>query len=58
MTGNVTQLKTQNTVTVIDNTNGKRLDLPMMNGTIGPQVFDIRKLYAETGHFSYDPGFT
>ncbi|MGQ3030127.1 MAG: citrate synthase, partial [Ferrovibrionaceae bacterium] len=27
-------------------------------GTVGPAVIDIRKLYAETGHFTYDPGFT
>ncbi|MDM7957753.1 MULTISPECIES: citrate synthase [Blastomonas] len=28
------------------------------SGTIGPDVIDIRKLYAETGCFTYDPGFT
>ena len=28
-----------------------------IGGTVGPKVIDIRKLYAETGHFTYDPGF-
>jgi citrate synthase len=45
------------TITMIDNTDGKRIDLPMMDGTVGPRVMDIRKLYGETGHFTYDPGF-
>ena len=30
----------------------------MLEGSVGPEVFDIRKLYAETGMFTYDPGFT
>ena len=30
----------------------------MLSGTIGPDVVDIRKLYAETDRFTYDPGFT
>jgi citrate synthase len=38
--------------------NGKDgLDLPVFKGTIGPEVIDIRKLYAQTGMFTYDPGF-
>lgn len=37
---------------------GKKLSLPLMEGSVGPKVIDIRKLYAETGHFTYDPGFT
>lgn len=32
--------------------------LPILNGTLGPSVIDIRSLYAKTGHFTYDPGFT
>jgi citrate synthase len=31
---------------------------PVMHGTMGPDVFDIRKLYSETGRFAYDPGYT
>ncbi len=33
------------------------MDLPLYKGTIGPDVIDIRKLYAQTGKFTYDPGF-
>ncbi len=35
----------------------KNLELPTYGGTIGPDVFDIRALYAKTGMFTYDPGF-
>lgn len=38
--------------------NGKVIDLPILSGATGPDVLDIRKLYAETGLFTYDPGFT
>jgi citrate synthase len=37
---------------------GKDLDLKVMQGSVGPDVLDIRKLYAQTGMFTYDPGFT
>lgn len=33
------------------------VDLPIYQGTVGPDVLDIRKLYAQTGMFTYDPGF-
>ncbi|HEY2925425.1 citrate synthase [Piscinibacter sp.] len=33
------------------------MELPIYRGTIGPDVIDIRKLYAQTGKFTYDPGF-
>ncbi|CAL61929.1 citrate synthase [Herminiimonas arsenicoxydans] len=33
------------------------LELPIYKGTIGPDVIDIRKLYAASGKFTYDPGF-
>jgi len=46
------------TVTFTDNESGKTLELPVLSGTIGPDVVDIRKFYAETGMFTYDPGFT
>ena len=46
------------TVTLIDNTTGKRVDLPLLGGTVGPKVIDIRKLYAQTGYFTFDPGYT
>jgi len=37
---------------------GKTSDYPIHAGTVGPEVIDIRKLYANTGRFTYDPGFT
>ena len=36
---------------------GKSVDLPIYSGAHGPDVIDIRKLYAQTGMFTYDPGF-
>ena len=36
----------------------KRVELPVKEGTIGPSVIDIGKLYAQTGAFTFDPGFT
>ncbi|MEY4284733.1 MAG: citrate synthase [Betaproteobacteria bacterium] len=38
--------------------NGKpSVEMPVYAGSIGPDVVDIRKLYAQTGMFTYDPGF-
>lgn len=39
------------------NTN-KNIELPLISGSVGPSVIDVRKLYSQTGHFTYDPGFT
>ncbi len=36
----------------------KSVELPIRTGSIGPSVVDIAKLYAQTGMFTYDPGFT
>ena len=36
----------------------KEVTLPVLKGTTGPDVIDIRKLYGETDVFTYDPGFT
>ena len=36
---------------------GKNIDLPVYSGSIGPEVIDIRQLYAKTGMFTFDPGF-
>ncbi len=33
------------------------VEMPVYSGNIGPDVIDIRKLYAQTGMFTYDPGF-
>ncbi len=48
----------QDTVTLIDNATGKKYEFPVQHGTEGPRIIDIRKLYAETGMFTHDPGFT
>src|SRR5260370_12430617 len=40
-----------------DKATGKSVELPVMEGSIGPKVIDVRKLYAQTGYFTYDPGF-
>ena len=44
-------------VKITDNISGKETNFPVLTGTDGPPVIDIRKLYAETGYFTYDPGF-
>src|ERR1700692_1573857 len=46
------------TATLTDNTTGRSWELPMMGGTMGPKVIDVRKLYADTGYFTFDPGYT
>jgi citrate synthase len=47
----------QRTATLSFNDGTPSVDLPVMSGTIGPDVVDIRPLYAKTGKFTYDPGF-
>jgi citrate synthase len=37
---------------------GKSFELPVLKGTAGPDVVDVRKLYADADVFTYDPGFT
>ncbi|WP_247878296.1 citrate synthase [Azospirillum sp. TSO22-1] len=46
------------TVTVTDDTTGRTFKLPLLEGATGPRTIDIRKLYAESGYFTFDPGFT
>jgi len=45
-------------VTLTDNQTKKTAQLPLLSGTLGPKVIDVRKLYADTGMFTYDPGYT
>jgi citrate synthase len=33
------------------------VEFPIYEGTVGPDVIDIRKLYGQTGKFTFDPGF-
>jgi citrate synthase len=47
----------QRSVTItVDGTN-KSSRLPLFSGTVGPDVFDIRKLYGDLGLFTFDPGY-
>ena len=48
---------TNASVKITDNTNGNEATFPLLTGTEGPPVIDIRRLYADTGYFTYDPGF-
>ncbi|MDP2207139.1 MAG: citrate (Si)-synthase, partial [Alphaproteobacteria bacterium] len=50
--------QSKKTVTLTDNETGKQYEFPIIDGTTGPRVIDIRKLYNDTGMFTYDPGFT
>ena len=36
---------------------GKTLEFPVLEGSVGPDVVDIRKLYGATGAFTFDPGY-
>jgi len=36
---------------------GKSIEFPVLSGSMGPDVVDIRALYGKTGYFTYDPGF-
>ncbi len=44
--------------TLFNNETGQSFDIPVLSGTEGPNVLDIRRLNKETGMFTYDPGFT
>ena len=51
-------MSNQKKLHLVDPDTGKTIELPVISGTMGPDVIDIRKLYAESGYFTYDPGFT
>jgi len=46
------------TVTITDDSTGKSWKANVISGSTGPDVIDIRKFYADTGMFTFDPGFT
>jgi citrate synthase len=46
------------TFTLKDNDTNSTAELQSHTGTLGPEVVDVRKLYAQTGKFTFDPGFT
>ena len=47
----------ENKATLSFSNGSPSVDLPVYQGTVGPDVIDIRKLYGQTGMFTYDPGF-
>lgn len=51
-------MKTDKTFTLTNDDTGESWILPVLNGTEGPSVIDVRKLYADTGHFTFDPSYT
>ena len=49
---------TQNGIATLNLGDGKEaIELPVISGSMGPDVVDIRKLHAKSGVFTYDPGF-
>jgi citrate synthase len=48
----------EKTISLIERGSNEGVDFPVMSGTMGPDVIDIRKLYSVTDQFTYDPGFT
>ena len=44
-------------VTITLDGSNKSTSLPLLSGSVGPDVFDIRKLYGDLGLFTYDPGY-
>ncbi len=51
-------MSSKKSFTLTDNQSGKNFELPVLESSVGPDVVDVRKFYAETDHFTYDPGFT
>ncbi|NVJ90298.1 MAG: citrate (Si)-synthase [Methylocystaceae bacterium] len=51
-------MSSKKSFTLTDNEAGKSYELPVLESSVGPDVVDVRKFYAETDHFTYDPGFT
>ncbi|KAF0119314.1 MAG: citrate synthase [Rhodospirillaceae bacterium] len=45
-------------MTLVDHARGTSYDMPVIRGSVGPDVIDIRHLYTDTGYFTFDPGFT
>ena len=50
--------KNSGTFTLINDKTGDKYTLPVIDGTTGPSVIDVRTLYGETDHLTFDPGYT
>ncbi|HEY5209483.1 MAG TPA: citrate synthase [Stellaceae bacterium] len=57
-TKNTTKAAAKETATITINSTGKSASFPILSGTVGPKVIDIRKLYGELDMFTFDPGYT
>ena len=51
------EAKVDNFVTLIDESSGKKVRLPILAGTLGSSVIDISRLHSELGLYTYDPGY-
>lgn len=51
-------ITTDKTFTLTNDQTGESIKLPVLHGTSGPDVLDVRKLYAQTNHFTFDPSYT
>ena len=47
----------KDTITLIDNSTGKEVELPILRPTNGIPTIDVRSLHKQLGYFTYDPGF-
>ena len=52
------QAEAPESLTLTNPSSGESWDLPVLSGSEGPSVVDVRRLYADTDMFTYDPGFT
>jgi citrate synthase len=50
-------MTTPNTATLTFSDGSPSVEFPVLKGTVGPDVIDIKSLYGKTGKFTYDPGF-
>ncbi len=51
------ELKMPKTITLTDNQTGETHEFPILEGSQGPNLIDIRTLYSKTGYFTFDPGY-
>ena len=56
LTGNGTP--PEDSITIVNNGSGEQVTFSVLQGSCGPKVIDVRKLYDATDMFTYDPGFT
>ena len=50
-------MEKQRTATISFNDGAQPIEFPVISGSIGPDVVDIRTLLGKTGKYTYDPGF-